>query len=105
MRSENALSVSHMKKAATWQGSRNARTSAEVMEKKSQTKLIIQIPCYNEAETIGITLDALPREVPGVDIVEWLIIDDGSTDATAEAARRHGVQHVIRLSKNAGFAP
>ena len=74
------------------------------MEKKSQTKLIIQIPCYNEAETIGITLDALPREVPGVDIVEWLIIDDGSTDNTIEVARQHGVVHFVRSRTNRGLA-
>ncbi|MDO9165236.1 MAG: glycosyltransferase, partial [Rhodoferax sp.] len=49
-------------------------------------KLIIQIPCYNEAETLGIALSALPRQVPGFDSVEWLIIDDGSTDATVEVA-------------------
>ena len=50
-------------------------------------KLIIQIPCYNEAETLAVALAELPRSVPGVDTVEWLIIDDGSTDATVEVAR------------------
>ncbi|MBI2422611.1 MAG: glycosyltransferase family 2 protein [Candidatus Hydrogenedentes bacterium] len=67
-------------------------------------KLIIQIPCYNEAETIGITLDALPREVPGVDVVEWLVIDDGSADNTAEIAAQHGADHVIRFRVNRGLA-
>lgn len=68
------------------------------------TKLIIQIPCYNEAETLGIALDALPREVPGVDTVEWLVIDDGSKDATIEVARRHGVDHIVQLPHNRGLA-
>ena len=55
------------------------------------TKLIIQIPCYNEEKTLETALSALPREVPGVDIVEWLIIDDGSKDWTVEVAKAHGV--------------
>ena len=59
-------------------------------------KLIIQIPCYNEAATLGIALAALPREVPGFDKVEWLIIDDGCTDNTVEVALAHGVDHVVR---------
>ena len=67
-------------------------------------KLIIQIPCYNEAETLGIALSALPRQVPGFDSVEWLIIDDGSTDATVEVALRHGVDHVVRHTRNQGLA-
>ncbi len=68
------------------------------------TKLIIQIPCYNEEETIGVALDALPREIPGVDVVEWLIIDDGSTDRTVEVARAHGVDHVVSNHINRGLA-
>jgi len=68
------------------------------------TKLIIQIPCYNEEETLGITLDALPRKIRGVDRVEWLIINDGSTDRTVEVARKHGVDHVIDLPHNQGLA-
>ena len=68
------------------------------------TKLIIQIPCYNEEETIGVALDALPREIPGVDAVEWLIIDDGSTDRTVEVARAHGVDHVVSNHINRGLA-
>ncbi len=67
-------------------------------------KLIIQIPCYNEEATLGIALDALPREVAGFDIVEWLIIDDGSTDGTIEVARKHGVDHVVELGVHRGLA-
>lgn len=67
-------------------------------------KLIIQIPCYNEAETLAIALEALPREVAGFDEVEWLIIDDGSTDATVEVARSNGVDHIIRHTHNQGLA-
>lgn len=67
-------------------------------------KLIIQIPCYNEAETLGIALAALPREVEGFDKVEWLIIDDGSSDATVEMARQNGVDHVVRHTRNQGLA-
>jgi glycosyltransferase involved in cell wall biosynthesis len=67
-------------------------------------KLIIQIPCYNEAQTLPVTLRDLPREVPGFASVEWLVINDGSTDDTAEIARLHGVDHVISLTKNQGLA-
>ncbi|MGA7440011.1 MAG: glycosyltransferase family 2 protein [Luteibacter sp.] len=67
-------------------------------------KLIIQIPCLNEEATLAIALAALPREVPGFDIVEWLIIDDGSSDATGEVARANGVHHVVRHSHNQGLA-
>jgi glycosyltransferase involved in cell wall biosynthesis len=67
-------------------------------------KLIIQIPCLNEEEQLPATLGDLPRAVPGFDTVEWLIIDDGSTDRTIEVARRHGVDHVVRLTNNKGLA-
>lgn len=67
-------------------------------------KLIIQIPCYNEEETLPLTLADLPREVPGFDTVEWLVIDDGSTDRTIEVARAHGVDHVVKLTNNKGLA-
>ena len=67
-------------------------------------KLIIQIPCLNEEQTLPITLAALPRQVPGFDTVEWLIIDDGSTDRTVEVAKAHGVDHVLSLSHNQGLA-
>jgi len=68
------------------------------------TKLIIQIPCYNEQDSLPITLAELPREVPGIDVVEWLIIDDGSVDRTVEVAREHGVDHIVRMKRNSGLA-
>lgn len=68
------------------------------------SKLVIQIPCYDEAETLAATLADLPREVDGVDVVEWLVIDDGSTDATVEVARANGVDHVVSHSRNRGLA-
>ena len=67
-------------------------------------KLIIQVPCYNEAETLAITLQALPREVAGFSKIEWLVIDDGCTDNTVEVARSHGVDHVISFPGNQGLA-
>ncbi|MEW5833880.1 MAG: glycosyltransferase family 2 protein [Pseudomonadota bacterium] len=67
-------------------------------------KLIIQIPCLNESETLAIALADLPREVDGFDTVEWLIIDDGSTDNTAEVAKANGVHHVVRHPVNRGLA-
>jgi glycosyltransferase involved in cell wall biosynthesis len=67
-------------------------------------KLIIQIPCWNEEEQLPATLSDLPREVPGFDVVEWLVIDDGSTDRTIEVARAHGVDHIVRLTNNKGLA-
>jgi glycosyltransferase involved in cell wall biosynthesis len=67
-------------------------------------KLLIQIPCLNEEESLPVTLRDLPRSVPGFDAVEWLIIDDGSTDRTIEVAREHGVDHIVRLTNNKGLA-
>jgi glycosyltransferase involved in cell wall biosynthesis len=67
-------------------------------------KLIIQIPCYNEEQTLAVALAELPREVPGFDQVEWLIIDDGSTDNTRQVALDHGVDHVVGYTKNQGLA-
>lgn len=58
-------------------------------------KLIIQIPCYNEEQTLGVALQALPRELPGIDVVEWLVVNDGSSDRTSQIARELGVDHVI----------
>jgi glycosyltransferase involved in cell wall biosynthesis len=67
-------------------------------------KLIIQIPCYNEAETLAIALGALPREVEGFDKVEWLIINDGSTDDTVKVAKECGVDHIVDFKHNQGLA-
>jgi glycosyltransferase involved in cell wall biosynthesis len=67
-------------------------------------KLIIQIPCFNEEETLGIALDALPRSVPGFETVEWVVINDGSTDNTTGVAREHGVDHVVEHKLNRGLA-
>ncbi|HWT23583.1 MAG TPA: glycosyltransferase family 2 protein [Solirubrobacteraceae bacterium] len=67
-------------------------------------KLIIQVPCKDEEKTLPVTLADLPREVPGFDVVEWLVIDDGSTDRTVEVARAHGVDHIVRLTNNKGLA-
>ena len=67
-------------------------------------KLIIQIPCYNEEQTLPLTLADLPRSAPGVDRVEWLVIDDGSTDGTVRAARENGVDHVVSHKSNRGLA-
>ena len=68
------------------------------------TKLIIQVPCYNEAESLPATLRDLPRQLPGVSTVEWLVIDDGSTDETAHVAIANGVDHVVRHPSNLGLA-
>lgn len=68
------------------------------------TKLIIQIPCYNEQDTLPITLRDLPRELPGIAKVEWLIIDDGSHDDTVRVARDCGVDHIVRHFNNLGLA-
>jgi glycosyltransferase involved in cell wall biosynthesis len=67
-------------------------------------KLIIQIPCYNEQEQLPTTLAQLPRAIEGFDAVEWLIIDDGSTDDTIQVAKDHGVDHIIRLTNHKGLA-
>ncbi len=67
-------------------------------------KLIIQIPCYNEAETLKIALDDLPRQIEGIDTIEYLIIDDGCTDRTVEVAQKWGVHHIISFPRNKGLA-
>jgi glycosyltransferase involved in cell wall biosynthesis len=68
------------------------------------TKLVIQIPCFNEASSLPITLAQLPRAVEGFDVVEWLVINDGSVDGTEEVARECGVDHVVTLPENRGLA-
>ena len=68
------------------------------------TKLIICIPCYNEEATLGLTLSELPRELPGIDEIEWLIVDDGSRDRTVEVAKDCGVHHIVSLPSNQGLA-
>ena len=67
-------------------------------------KLIIQIPCLNEEDQLPATLADLPRQVAGIDEVEWLVVDDGSTDRTVEVARAHGVDHIVKLTNNKGLA-
>jgi len=67
-------------------------------------KLIIQIPCYNEARILPKTLSQLPKSVAGFEQVEILVIDDGSTDDTAKAARENGADHIVRLSRHRGLA-
>ena len=67
-------------------------------------KLIIQIPCLNEAATLPDTLRDLPRHIPGIDVIETLVIDDGSRDGTLEVARACGVDHVVRFRRNKGLA-
>ncbi|MDR1169146.1 MAG: glycosyltransferase family 2 protein [Heliobacteriaceae bacterium] len=67
-------------------------------------KLIIQIPCYNEEKFLPVTLEQLPKSAAGIDEIEILVIDDGSTDATAETARKNGVKHIVSLPENSGLA-
>ena len=67
-------------------------------------KLIIQIPCYNEAQTLPHTIHALPRQLDGIDTIEYLVVDDGSSDNTGDVALAAGVHHVVRLQQHAGLA-
>ncbi len=67
-------------------------------------KLIIQIPCYNEAETLEIALNDLPKQIDGIDEIEYLIIDDGCKDNTVEVAKNWGVHHVVSFAQNKGLA-
>ena len=70
----------------------------------SNLKLIIQIPCYNEEEYLGVTLNDLPKKLEGIDEIEYLVIDDGSTHKTVEIAKKMGVNHIIRHNNNLGLA-
>src|SRR5438132_257336 len=67
-------------------------------------KLIIQVPCFNEEATLGLSVDELPRQLPGIDQIERLIINDGSTDQTLEVAGEHGVEHIVSFPRNQGLA-
>lgn len=67
-------------------------------------KLVVQVPCLNEEQTLSIVLKSIPKKIPGIDQIEVLIIDDGSTDKTIEVARRHGVKHFVRHARNKGLA-
>lgn len=67
-------------------------------------KLFVQVPCLNEEETLPAVLATIPREIPGVDEIEVLVIDDGSSDRTVDVARAHGVQHIVRHARNMGLA-
>ena len=63
-------------------------------------KLIIQIPCYNEAETLEVALNDLPKHIDGIDVIEYLIINDGSSDNTVEVAKNWGVNYVVNFRNN-----
>ena len=67
-------------------------------------KLIVQIPCLNEEATLPETLKAVPRSIPGIDLVEVLVVDDGSTDRTAQVARENGAEHIVRFTRRKGLA-
>ena len=78
--------------------------SSPFVHHNGEVRLVIQIPCFNEAETLPATLADLPRQVTGFDEVLWLVIDDGSSDETAEVAKAHGVDAVVKLTQNKGLA-
>ena len=67
-------------------------------------KLVIQIPCYNEEKSLPVTINALPKHIDGVDEIEVLIINDGSTDNTVEIAKKLGVSHIVEMPHNCGLA-
>ena len=67
-------------------------------------KLIIQIPCYNEAETLEIALNELPKQIEGVDEIEYLVINDGSSDDTEQVALNWGVNYIVHFKRNLGLA-
>src|SRR5204862_5649247 len=83
---------------------RRARDGIIRAHSGAMAKLIIQIPCLDEAATLPRTLADLPREVAGFDRAEWLVVDDGSRDRTVAVARAHGVDHVVRLPTHRGLA-
>ena len=78
--------------------------SSPFVHHNGEVRLVIQIPCFNEAAALPGTLAELPRAVPGFEEVLWLIVDDGSTDATAEIAKAHGADVVVKLTQNKGLA-
>src|SRR5688500_15447831 len=67
-------------------------------------KLIVQIPCYNEEKTLPLVINTIPKKLPGIDTIEMLVIDDGSSDNTSKVAKKLGVHHVIRHTQNKGLA-
>lgn len=67
-------------------------------------KLIIQIPCYNEEQSLPVTFADLPRQIDGIDCLEYLVINDGSSDRTVEVARELGVHHIVNFKQNKGLA-
>jgi|SRR3989338_1802694 len=74
------------------------------MEKKKEVKLIVQIPAYNEEKHIGLVIKEIPKKIPGIDKIEVLVIDDGSTDNTVEEAKKAGADHIVVNTKNSGLA-
>jgi glycosyltransferase involved in cell wall biosynthesis len=87
-----------------WYTSTGNRSSNQKSKIKNPLKLIIQIPCFNESQTLPQTLRSLPRQLSGIDCIEVLVIDDGSTDGTADVARAAGVDHIIHLPHHIGLA-
>jgi glycosyltransferase involved in cell wall biosynthesis len=83
---------------------RHARAGPSLRRGSPPLKLVVQIPCYNEAEQLPDVLSGIPRQIPGVDCVEILVVDDGSSDGTAEVARRGGAHCVVRHPGNRGLA-
>jgi glycosyltransferase involved in cell wall biosynthesis len=73
-------------------------------QREDDVRLFIQIPCLNEETTLPAVLESIPRSIPGIDEIEILVIDDGSTDRTVEVARAHGVTHIVRHATNMGLA-